>query len=258
MCDGPREHKEGENEKVLACKKLVEEGVDWPCEFVPVYAEKNMGCKKRMASGITEVFLHEELASILEDDCVPAPAFFPFVQENLLKYKNNEEIMLVSGTLNLPKFPMADSYTFSKFASIWGWGSFARAWEQYDVRMADWPEIKRSPAVRSLFGPLEFRLFCRDAEGVYSGKVDTWDMQWLVCVLKNGTGVVPSANLIRNIGCGRPDATHTKDRFREIPDYGSLQEALRHPAAVKENYAYDQAYTKATYGMKRVLNKLSH
>ena len=256
VSDGPRAGREGEKEKVEACRRLVEEGIDWDCSLTPVYAEQNMGCKKRMASGITEVFRQEEMAIILEDDCVPEADFFAFEQENLLRYRDDPEVFLVSGTLNLPDFSMQDSYLFSKFASIWGWGSWRRAWEKYDIEMKDWPEWKSRPELKKLFSFPEFALFSRDARGVYDGRVDTWDMQWLFTVLKYGTGIVPSANLVNNIGCGREDATHTKDRFREIAGVGRLSFPLKHPDRREENKAYDRAYCRLTYGFRRVRNKL--
>ena len=256
VSDGARKDRPGEQEKVEECRRLVEEGIDWDCRLVRVYADENMGCKMRMATGITRVFEEEEMAIILEDDCVPEEAFFPFLQENLLRYREDPGVMLVSGTLNLPGFPMEHSYCFSRFASIWGWGSYRRAWALYDVHMSSWPEIREKRLLRKYFSMLEYQLFLRDAEGVYSGRVDTWDMQWLLTVLVNGTGIVPSANLIRNIGCGREDATHTKDRFREISTAGGLSFPLRHPDRPEENTAYDRAYCRSTYGLRRVLNKL--
>ena len=40
------------------------------------YADENLGCRKRISSGISWVFSETEEAIILEDDCIPDLAFF--------------------------------------------------------------------------------------------------------------------------------------------------------------------------------------
>jgi hypothetical protein len=36
----------------------------------------------------------------------------------------------------------AYSYYFSRYPHIWGWASWRRAWDNYDVDMKMWPEIR--------------------------------------------------------------------------------------------------------------------
>jgi hypothetical protein len=49
--DGPRAHKAGEDERVAATRAIIEQ-VDWPCEVLTNYSEANLGCKRRVSSGI--------------------------------------------------------------------------------------------------------------------------------------------------------------------------------------------------------------
>ena len=254
VSDAAREGRPEEEAKVREARSYVETHIDWPCALHKNYAERNMGCKRRMATGITWVFSQEEIAIILEDDCVPKPEFFRFEQEMLLRYKENENVFLVSGTNNLPGFPIEGDYTFSRFASIWGWGSYARAWRFYDVEMKRWERMRGERRVKKLFSFPEYLLFQRDADRTGAGLVDTWDMQWLLTVIDRGFGVVPAGNLIRNIGCGREDATHTKDTSREISAYGEMRFPLRHTEQTTINEAYDRAYCRTYYGAKRFWN----
>lgn len=73
VSDGPR----GEEDRALvdACRAIVQ-NVDWPCEVTRYYSEKNLGLKNRVVSGLDEVFLIEESAIVLEDDCLPSSSFF--------------------------------------------------------------------------------------------------------------------------------------------------------------------------------------
>mgnify|MGYP003309966286 CR=1 FL=1 len=49
---------------------------------VPVYTEE----------GVNEAFKNHEAVIVLEDDCVPMPAFMSYMEAGLRKYVNNESI----------------------------------------------------------------------------------------------------------------------------------------------------------------------
>ena len=265
ISDAPREDREEEKKKVAETRGYVEGHVDWDCEVIKNYAEANMGCKKRVASGITWLFEHEEAAIILEDDCVPKQEFFRYCQEMLEYYKDDTNVYMVSGTNDLPDYSIQGDYAFSHFASIWGWASWRRAWsEHYDIDMAKWPKVKAEKKLRPLFSnSLQYKLFVRDADKIHAGLVDTWDLQWVFTILDNqGVGITPKGNLIHNIGCGREDATHTKDNSREVSEYGEFSFPIRFLEDTTVDKEYEKHYTKKFYGIKRVWNavkqKLMH
>ena len=85
VLDAPREGRAKDVDGVAVCRKIFE-NVDWPCEVHRNYAERNMGCRMRMSSGITWMFEHVDTGIILEDDCVPDATFFPFCAEMLTRY----------------------------------------------------------------------------------------------------------------------------------------------------------------------------
>lgn len=257
ISDAPREGREEEKKKVAETRAYVEEHIDWDCEVIKNYAESNMGCKKRVASGISWLFEHEEMAIILEDDCVPKQEFFRYCQEMLERYKDDERVYMVSGTNDLPQVVLKGDYTFSHFASIWGWASWRRAWSQhYDIKMAEWPNVKEKGKLKPLFSnPLQYKLFVRDADKIHAGLVDTWDLQWVFTILNNdGVGITPHGNLIHNIGCGREDATHTKDNSREVSEYGEFSFPIHYLDKIEADKEYEKHYTKKFYGIKRVIN----
>ena len=94
VADGPRD--ERENEKCLATRAIVE-AIDWPCEVERNYSRTNLGCRKRIASGLDWVFERYEQAIILEDDCLPNPTFFRFADELLNRYADDPRIGQISG-----------------------------------------------------------------------------------------------------------------------------------------------------------------
>lgn len=206
VADGPRFQEEIEN-----CQKAREviTQVDWNCEVLTNFSENNLGCKKRVSSGLGWIFSEVEEAIILEDDCVPAPSFFNFCQTLLEYYRYDERIMAICGE-NYYQGEANYSYRFSKYSHIWGWASWRRAWKYYDVDMKTWREYKDKNFIASTCeDSWEQKYWIDKFKKVFEGEIDTWDYQWMYnCFSQNGLSIIPRTNLISNIGYGI-DATHT-------------------------------------------------
>lgn len=151
VADGPRPDHPGEAEKCAAARAVVEQ-VDWPCEALTDYAETNLGCRRRVSSGLDWVFATVEEAIILEDNCLPHPTFFRFCEELLERYRDDERVMRISGGNH--KFGRkigTDSYYFTRYAHVWGWASWRRAWRYYDVNMKSWMSATDKRAFLDVF-----------------------------------------------------------------------------------------------------------
>jgi hypothetical protein len=250
IADGPRADRPGEAERCAQARAIAQQ-VDWPCEVETEFSPVNLGCRRRVASGIDWVFTRVPEAIILEDDCLPHPSFFRYCAELLGRYREDARVGMIAGTSReYPKgLPGEASYFFSRYATIWGWATWRRAWARYDHLAAQWPELYRSGAFHGLTLPCE-RVYWQGAfEAVYRGVVDTWDYQWnLTCWCESMLCVVPHSNLISNIGYG-PDATHTKigDRNANLP-VAAMQFPLAHPHLVLADRAADAGYAKMAYG----------
>ncbi|BAZ42346.1 hypothetical protein NIES4101_83150 [Calothrix sp. NIES-4101] len=212
IADGPRFPEEAEK-----CQKArsVIERVDWDCEVLTDFSDKNLGCSKRPASAIDWVFSHVEEAIILEDDVLPSPSFFFFCQELLEYYRHDERIMLISGdNYQHGQSHTAYSYYFSKYPLTCGWASWRRAWKHYDYHMKSWPEFKRTDLLRFIcLDPYEYRYWKNTFDQMYEDPhiLNAWDFQWTyTCFNQNGLCIVPNSNLICNLGF-RSDATHVAD-----------------------------------------------
>jgi len=141
VADGPRPERSGEAEKCAAARAVIDR-VDWECEVLRNYAEVNLGCRQRPPTGISWVFEQVAEAIILKDDCVPHPTFFRFCEELLEKYREDERVMHISGSNFQPGYTRGPfSYYFSRFNPIWGWASWRRAWQHYDLNMKLWAEL---------------------------------------------------------------------------------------------------------------------
>lgn len=237
IADAPRNNRPDEAKKCAETRRLVEEMIDWPCEVHKNYADKNMGCRKRIVSGIDWVFEHEEEAIILEDDIVPDATFFPYCSSMLEKYRNDDRVMLVAGFNELNYQPKnGDSFFFSKYTPIWGWATWRRAWALYQPERLDW-DAEKEIVRRNSYTRQEADLLIPRLEQVEAGQLDTWDFHWRAAVLINdGLCVIPSRNLIRNIGFGA-GATHTISPFN--PHQFTRRRSLPVPFRMPDNIAVE-------------------
>src|SRR5258708_2880464 len=118
----------------------------------------------------------------------------------------------------------ATPYSFSKYAQIWGWASWARFWKSYDFELSgeeeEWEEIIHR------VNPIEYhaRYWIEVFRAMKSGLLDTWDYQVIFSAWKRGfVHIYPSRNLISNLGYGET-ATHTNF---ESPLSGLRAETLK-------------------------------
>ena len=69
IADGPRANFPKDKNLCKMVREIVEH-VEWDCEVMYNFSDKNMGLKNRVSSGIDWVFDHCDKAIILEDDCI--------------------------------------------------------------------------------------------------------------------------------------------------------------------------------------------
>lgn len=243
VADGPRENRAGEAEKCAATRAIIDR-VDWDCEVLTNYSDRNLGCKRRVSSGIDWVFEQVEEAVILEDDCLPDPTFFRYCQELLERYRHDQRIGMISGdNFQFGRLRNNDSYFFSKYTHIWGWASWRDRWVgSYDVTIAKWPRIRDEGWLADMVGnTLEAAYWKMVFERVLRGEIDTWDYQWLFANWVEGRmSVLPAVNLISNIGFGQ-NATHTSwDSNRSNLARSPLRFPLIHPIGVFGNIKADR------------------
>jgi hypothetical protein len=244
VADGPRPGHAHDAEQCARTRAIVDQ-VDWQCEIRKNYSDINLGCKKRVASGLDWVFSEVEEVIILEDDCLPHPTFFQFCEELLQKYRNDERIGHIGGSnLQFGRQRGPYSYYFSRYIHVWGWASWRRAWEGYDPDLALWPKAREEKRLQQFLGVLSLVGYWTNIfEKVYQNEIDTWDYQWSFhCWAQGRLVIIPNVNLISNIGYGA-DATHLIGQSI----FGNMKtEAMQFPLAHPPLFLRDSAADKYT------------
>jgi hypothetical protein len=253
--DGPRPEKEGEEERCEEVRRLILDGIDWPCEVKTLFRFQNFGCGKAVSSAITWFFENVEEGIILEDDILPDPSFFNFCKVLLEKYRHDERIKVIGGSNVGKKMEIADSYYFSAISRIWGWATWRRVWDHYDFSLEDIKDEELGDILKYYFTKENIidqwkKVFSE----VKAKKIDTWDYQLVFSIWKNkGINIVSTKNLVSNIGFG-PEATHTKDIESSFNNVAveSLNKVV-HPNKIQINRSQDKFLIQHALGTQETL-----
>lgn len=243
--DGARDGKYGEVELVAKTREIAV-SVDWPCEVKTLFREKNLGCKVAISSAITWFFENEEEGIILEDDCLPSLSFFYFCEELLEKYRYRSDIFTISGRNDLGEWKSEDASYFFTAGNIWGWATWKRAWVNFSLIPEDFAANKSTHTSIKWFSrhcPELSAALIKGCEKSINGAVSSWAYPWAYQRVANRSlNVVPSKNLIANIGFGE-SATHTLSGVDKIIA-SNIEFPLRHP---KEPFGLDFDYINLSH-----------
>jgi hypothetical protein len=237
--DGPRSTHPGDAARCAEVREVIAREIDWPCTVRTWFRDTNVGLQRAVVSGIDWLFSHETAGVILEDDCLPSPDFLPFAGAMLERYAEIPSVMQISGvSMRSGSARISESYHFAQVGHIWGWATWRRAWALYDPTLSAWPAVR--DAYRHDPSPLRRALAAKCASA-HAGRKWTWSRAWYwSTVQQRGLSVIPSVNLIHNVGVGA-DATHQHGAhhpLRRVRDDG-LAWPLVHPQQLTTDDAYD-------------------
>ena len=195
-------------------RQIVENGIDWDCKLFRIYSQKNLGLAPRVQSGLDEVFSQEEEVIILEDDTLPDPTFFKFCQDLLERYAKDERIFHISGCNLYPEaFAGESSYCLSSIINVWGWATWKRSWNHFDLQMKGWAGETKEDFLRKWCVTPRQAKGNREIFDQHCMNEDpwAWSYAWVyACWANDALSIIPKVNLVSNIGFG-PDATNTTD-----------------------------------------------
>ena len=249
IADGPRGENLEDRQLCAEARSIVDQ-VDWPCKVYKLYSNKNQGCRNAIPNGLDWVFSYVEQCIILEDDCVPNESFFYYCEELLNLYKDNPRIMTIGGhRYDGPDEFNSASYFFSKYPNTWGWATWRRAWERFDLELTQWPTLKKTDWLQKILGNQLYESYwSRIFDQMVSG-MDAWDYALVFsCWLHGGISIRSKVNLIENIGFG-PEATHTKENHQLISQrkYNNLAFPLQHPKLIQSTIDDDERIEWVSY-----------
>ena len=127
---------------------------------------------------------------------------------------------------------------------VWGWATWRRTWEEYDLSLNTIPKASFLRDVKAL--PIKKGSKVK-AINIYNTMIsdtpiDTWDYQLLFSIWHHGgLTIIPINNMCKNIGFGHAEAAHTTAQSVKI----ELHEVascypLNHPVEIAANRDLDE------------------
>jgi hypothetical protein len=259
--DAPRKDRPDDGRLTDEARRITEH-IDWDCDVRRLYAQSNLGCGRRISSAITAALEDFESVIVLEDDCIPDLTFFSFCETLLAHYAEDTRIMAISGDNFQKGATRTDaSYYFSKYPHCWGWATWRRAWKHFDLNIPQWPKFRDSGGLEAYTeNEREHKFWTHTFDLVHKKQIDSWALPWtLSCWLQHGLTVLPSVNLVSNIGFDT-DGTHTlrSSPFASLPT--AAIDVVTHPSEVyrhADRFTDELVYSGPWLRSQRSRNRLS-
>jgi hypothetical protein len=198
FCDGAKTSKDIEtvDEARKVARGLLEERVHFKISAV------NIGLANSIISGITELCERYGRVIVVEDDLVVAPVFLSYMNAALDRYSDDKEVMQVSGYMYpMPELQGRNTAFFLPVTTSWGWGTWERAWNQFDAKADGWQALITDKILRSRFNLLDEVDYFTMLKRQMSGMSDSWAIRWYWSVFKaKGLVLFPPQSYIMNIG----------------------------------------------------------
>ena len=136
--------------------------------------------------------------------------------------------MMISGTNYLGEKIISNKYIYSEHFLIWGWATWKRAWDLYDVDMKKWKEESVKLELKERYSNREFKFLSNRFDSFFKNYSDTWDIQWYFnCIYNKGLSIIPEANLVSNIGV---QGTHSNEYYKTLfLKYGEMDTSKLFP-----------------------------
>ena len=247
--DGPRPGRLDDEEGCARTRKIIE-GVDWDCEVKTLFQSSNLGCAKGVSTAITWFFENEPEGIIVEDDIFAHPDFFTYCDEMLERYRDDARVQLIAGhnCFYRGDYPSDVSYYMSSFLQIWGWASWRRVWQTYELDAAKLPRDTFLQKLKERFPQSGYKYYLRAYNRMCAHKIDTWDYQFFFNqILYDRYSVIPFVNQVENLGLVSADATHSMPRAYLITKHKAASPyPLKHPHTFNIDKKADYVYMKVS------------
>lgn len=220
-------------------RKLID-SIKW-CKVNKFYSDVNKGLAESIISGVSKVFEQNEAVIVIEDDCILRDDYIRFMEACFLKYKDDKEILSVSGYSWPLKVPNGykDVVYGTYRACSWGWGTWKDRWELYERNYRIIHDIKGRDAARK-----NLEDYGWDLEETLKANVSvesSWAVFWALCGIKyNMKSICPIENMVSNIGYGGNSGVHGSRKtafardinekyadFSELPDEIVISDDIR-------------------------------
>ncbi len=225
--DGPRMGIESDFAKVKECREIAS-NFNAGNQDRNRLLHSNLGCGLAMSSAIDWFFEHVDAGIILEDDIDFNESFLQTMDYLLSELQDDTRVGSITGLNPISKYFSSKATDFNcsffmhSFFSSWGWATWKDRWQNYEYNITNWESKISRYTLLKRFGILGARFLTNKFNAVSSGKIDTWDYQFMAMQIRYDLKcVAPIGNQVGNLGF-RADATHTKSEQYQYMDFDPI------------------------------------
>ena len=197
--DGPKN--QIDKDKIDKVRELLKERLI-PQNSEIIENDVNLGLSRNVIGGLNKTFQIFDRAIILEDDLELSPFFLNYMNDALNLYATSENVASISGYM-YPIEPkkFSNNYFFLKLIESWGWGTWKRAWKNFEK---DSLILKKKIDEKKLVNEFNFESgisYYKMLKDNINGLNDSWAVRWYASTfLKNMNTLFPSKSFVKNIG----------------------------------------------------------
>ena len=197
--DGPKN--KSDISKIITIRKFLKK-INFFKKIIFKFNKKNLGLSRSFISGIDYVLSKETKIIVLEDDNKVGNFFLEYMNEALNMYEKDKRVTSVSGYVYPIDFKKKKDETFFiRGADCWGWGTWRRAWSNFEKnsKVLKNKILKKNLTYNFNFsGSIDLMQMLQDQ---IDKKNDSWAVRWIASnYLKNKLILYPNKSLVQNIG----------------------------------------------------------
>lgn len=256
--DGPKENADILTlEQINKTRKVIRSD-RWCKKVVVKESETNKGLASSIIHATSEIVNAYGWVITIEDDVLVTKSFLQFMNEGLRRFRNHPKVFMISGYfLAVHKIEANHESFFLPLATSQAWGTWKRAWDQFDTKATGYEKLKTSDSLRKKFDlddSYEFtKMLITQME---SQKIDSWAIRFYWSMFKNnGVNLFPDRSLIKNIGWDNTGTHCVDDNPWEDNFDNSDYFISKYPTEVitdKPKFTKTKAYYKSILKPKKV------
>lgn len=244
--DGPKPDNTLDRARVYQAQSVIQP--EWPCQVHHLWQENHLGKSKMIETAIRWFFSQEEEGIILFDDTQPSYDFFPYCEELLSKYRNDERVYSIGGTYlrhrSRKRYPKrikkgGSSYFFSAYAATWGFATWRNRMNDFTLSMDGYNSADFEKILEPYMHKQNHKNYWkRRFESIKKTNAYYWDYQYNLHIWAHkGICITPYLNLTTNIGFKEKN---NQRKLRRLKRNAYPIMPLVHPTEIVQNNKEDK------------------
>lgn len=219
----------------------------WHCQLHTYWQEEHLGKSQMMYQAMQWFFEQEEEGVIIMEDTIPSYDFFPYCEELLSRYRNDEHVFSIGGTYlrhrsrkryNKRLKKGGSSYYFSAYATTWGFATWKNRWKDFTLSLSQYSNEDFANMVSPYMRKQKQKIYwLRRFAILKKHDIPYWDYQFNFHIWAHqGLCITPYLNLVTNIGFKK----QPKRKIRRLKRNAYPIMPLTHPTKIEQNFKEDR------------------